>query len=74
MKKLFNSRPLMSHMRLRKIGPTIIGSMVRDTISCAFIPHSVGANLVRLRHGTKSSPYSLKATTPTLETRTWLGL
>ena len=47
-----NSRLLKSHMRLRKIGPITIGSRVRDIISCVFVPHSVGANSVHLRHET----------------------
>ena len=42
-KKNCNSHLLMSHMRLRKIGPITIGARVRNTISSAFIPHSVGA-------------------------------
>ena len=47
-----NSRLIMSHMRLRKTGPINICSWVRNTISCAFIPLSVGANSVRVRHET----------------------
>ena len=47
-----NGRLLISDMRLKEIGPVTIGSRVRDTISCVFVPHSVGANLVHLRHET----------------------
>ena len=39
-------------MRLRKLGPITIGSRVRDTITCVFVPRSVGANSVHLRHET----------------------
>ena len=56
-------RLLESHMRLRKIGPIIIDSRVRDAISRAFIPHSVGANSVPVGHGTTKWCYRLKATT-----------
>ena len=75
----YNSRPLTSHMRLREIDPITIRSRVRDTTSCVFAPHSVGANSVRLRHGISRSCYSLKGTTsipPTLEVSTspWLGI
>ena len=52
------------------MGPITIGSRVRDTISCVFLPRTVGANSVHLRHETKNPRYSLKATTkipPTLE-------
>ena len=45
-----NGRLLMSLMRLRKTGPITIGASVRNTVSCAFIPHSVGAHSVRVRH------------------------
>ena len=47
-----NSRLLKSHMRLREIGPITISSRVRDTISCFFLPHAVGANSLHLRHET----------------------
>ena len=47
-----NYRLIISHMRLRKTGPITIGSRVRDTISCAVIPHSVGANSIRVGHET----------------------
>ena len=46
-KTLCNKRPLTSHMRLREIGHITIGSRVS-----VFIPHSLGASSVRLRHGT----------------------
>ena len=44
---------------------------VRDTISCVFVPRTLGANSVRLRHETRTR-HSLKATTkisPTLENK-----
>ena len=59
----YYSRPLMSNMRLRRIGPITTGSRVRDTISYVFVPHYVGANAVRLRHGTTKLCNSLEATT-----------
>ena len=49
-------------MRLSEIGPITIGSRVRDTISCVFLPHAVGVNLVHLRQDT-TNRVSLKATT-----------
>ena len=39
-------------MRLREIGSITIGSRVRKTIPCVFLPQAVGANSVRLRHET----------------------
>ena len=54
-KRYCNSRLPISHFRLRKTGPITIGSRVRDTISCAFIPNSVGANSVCIRHDTTNS-------------------
>ena len=36
----------------QKIGPINIGSRVKDTISSVFIPQTVGANSVHLRHET----------------------
>ena len=45
-----NSRLLMSHTRLREIGRITLCSRLRDAISCAFVPHSVGVNLVGARH------------------------
>ena len=42
------TRFVTSHMRSREIGPTTIGSKVRDTTSRVFAPHSFGANSVRL--------------------------
>ena len=54
LKTLCNSHLLKSHVRLRKIGPITIGSRVRATISCVFLPQAVGASLVHLRHETKN--------------------
>ena len=58
----------MSHMMLRRKGPITIGLRFRDTISCAFIPHSVGASSVRVRQDTTKSCYRLKTSSkiPTL--------
>ena len=47
-----NSCLLKSHMRLREIDPITIGSRVKDTISCVYLPNAVGANSVHLRHET----------------------
>ena len=81
MKTLCNSSPLTLFMMLGEIGPITIGSRVRDTTSCVFVPHSDGAKLVRLRNGITKSCYSLKTIIkipphPVLEIRmsSWLGL
>ena len=37
---------------LKKIGPKNFGSRVRDNISCVFLPQTIGANSVHLRHET----------------------
>ena len=47
----------------KKDGSIIIGSMVRDTISCVFVPQSVGANQRRAYDFDFLDCYSLKATT-----------
>ena len=63
--KLFyncNSRLLRSHMILKKNRPYNhwLKSQVRDNISCVFLPRTVGANSVHLRHETKS-PLQLRS-------------
>ena len=53
-------RPYSSNMRLKEIGQITIGSRFRESTSCVFVSHPVGANLVCLRPGHQDRVIALK--------------